>query len=290
MNKRFISLSLCVVFAVTSATPAFADTDTEKSIVSLVTGKDTISSAMLNELEDDIAIIKEKCNISAELTNIDVSDDVAVYEYTYKDDGTVSLITVNEMANGAIQIDIKEGTLHNTLLYNSNGSVQMNGNEVAITTQNVQTTNSEIQPLSYYEFISTSSPPYGSASDYTYKAGKNSLTQVKLGVTWQEATRAGTEAIITGAVIGLANLPLGVAIFGGGIATFASMMLSNGKATAPTSQYASFSVDQYYHKTSKAFRANASYSVRKNSGYGYVEKNFEGKKTNILFYDCVDHT
>lgn len=268
--------------------------DVDKSAVRSLLGTNVLDSD-LDKAVNDISKI-QFYSIPSELLVSVSTDDTGEATYVYQyEDGLVAEIQLKESDDGNVKLKIVEGNKTDELEYCKNGELLYNGDNVMISnddsgeyTNLLVTANDKVQLRAGREEYITTTCPYGRASEYNVYAGVKKSANVQLGTTFSDATRSGLAAVLAAAIASPLGLP--AALLFAFTTGFASSLLDIGVTNDPRSSAVSYTLNQYYHKSSGKFRINTYLSAKKMDAIFYTQVNYRGSMSTGKFYECIDHS
>lgn len=255
MNKKLISIIICLILIMSCVTNVYAGieresvTECSKAAQKIIKDfKGNVSShtqaLILADMEklEIMGLLNDYKSISFAKEN---EDAVKCRSYIIDFDGISNIIEVLANTEEVFSVRITEDEKVNIYTETKDGKVYIDGYEVKMCTReeicNVKA-NDLIMPLATETWFQTSCP-YGSASDYTYK--QTSLcyneNEVKFNVALQKLTFSAFKGSLVKSVVG----SLGIT----GAKRFASeTVLKQLVKYNPESKAVSYSIDLYTHK------------------------------------------
>lgn len=223
---------------------------------------------------DDIENL-ESIGVSSD--NLSLADNTGDEEILYNlklGNYVTDQIKVNETTSGNLKVDIFEDDIHDTILFESDGSIVLNGKHVIFETSE-EHIGLEVIPQARTSVYS-SNPYKGKKSNYTKKIKTYSNKSVNTGSLIKDLA-VGTIATLVSAALSV-SLPGSVAI--GAVSTLASSMKSAAVRYGPKSAYFSYEVvkKEYPQETT----LNRYYM---HSGKYYIFENLTGYYVNHTFYE-----
>ena len=197
--KKTTSIGLCIVILLNimmigaSATPIHTATTEFLSEAQAIDNTNDIQAV----IKKDIGLF-EKIGISEENLSCyyATNNDLMIYEYPINDYLT-AIYTIEEKLDGCIEWNIYEDAKHDTVVFDTNGHMYLNGNLVASSEQE--------SPLSFASGGSVmprmmnseySSTPYGDSDEYTIPRGYRSEDSLNLGQLLQNTTVSSVAAAL----------------------------------------------------------------------------------------------
>ena len=132
----FISISIIIsnsgsVFAADSDEIQRADIDVVSEVVERIKLNETLSESQEKAVVEEIEILDYYGFPIKSVIDISLEDDEIIYEMLLIDE-IINTVRV-EMKDEEVLFDIKEGEIHNTLIYKTNGTILLDDNVVEIT-------------------------------------------------------------------------------------------------------------------------------------------------------------
>ncbi len=152
----FISISIIIsntgiVFAADSDEILRVDIDVVSEVVERIKLNETVSESQEKVLVEEIEILDYYGFPIKSVIDISLEDDEIIYEMLLTDE-IINTVRV-EMKDEEVLFDIKEGEIHNTLIYKTNGTILLNDNVVEITVDTVVEQEEVVENLENTRFI-----------------------------------------------------------------------------------------------------------------------------------------
>jgi hypothetical protein len=137
---------------------------------------------LVDALIDDLVFENENLEVDALASTIDLLQDVGIdiVDYGVSEDdnivlesainGTDSTINIIEATDESVIMNVEEGNLSDTLELKDDGTAWLNGKELKVIDEFIESDDSVIANAKHI-YRTTSSCPYGKAADYTKKGG-----------------------------------------------------------------------------------------------------------------------
>ncbi|HYE09185.1 MAG TPA: hypothetical protein VEF53_03300 [Patescibacteria group bacterium] len=253
--KKIISIALVFTLILGTTSSAFAK---EKVTVSQ---DDPLLQALITYDIADVSVTLETDTSKTALVTFD--------------NGVVNNVIVNKEQDETIY-KISQGSLNDIITVASDGEIFLNNKSIGSTGNPI--VNVINQPFQQTQC------PYGSASDYSYKAGSEQDSNIAL----EKAIRNYTVAALAIIVVYNAGPLLIAAIGGGGTAVSTGLftkMLNDAVSSSPDSKALSYKLTFYYHKnyTNGNIPPILMY-VRKNVITYYPEASYKGASSKYTSY------
>ena len=306
MFKKSISSILVLTLILLSFTSVYAAVGNAETIertsdgfinstaeINALVNEKKLSKETTAEIMNEIKIMEDMGLASFDLTSINISEDDINYTLQYED--IINVVSVRELADNSIELHFTEGEKEDFVVKTADGKIILNGNEVLFTEETFH----EYSPLSvdesFYEYppislsagftyITTSTCPYGSASDYSHLSSTTSVANVTLGTYLRNMTAGAVVAVLAGIVLGgIGSIAAaGTALLSGA----ATSLIATAVTYNPNSQNLSYSATTYYHKNTKTYEINSTQKVKKIVTYWYAYKNYinHAKTTTLYTY------
>jgi hypothetical protein len=255
-----IILSLSMIFCCISI--SFVNADIEKS---------EFKSSEKKQLSTDSRLFST-VGIDAESLQVACVAKNGQIQYLASSDGSIEdTFEIKKTDSGEVQIDVYEGSIHDTIVYQNDGSLLVNGEKIVISSK----TTTSVTPRGRTSVFSKK-PLKGTSKDYT----KYVKTYVKKNIETKSKIKSlaiGTIATILAYAL-KANLLQNIAV--NMLTSIASNIRSAAEKYAPNSAYLSYSVKKYAYKRNTVID-----KYYKHVGSYYVKKNCTGHAEKSSFYE-----
>lgn len=295
MKKRLISLGMSIILILSCVNTAFASEFDEESVLNeelknIVSNQELLTQDNIKQISKELQCLEKVHVYASEITNIEFNTDNFIY-VTKPSDSIVNKLDVTQLSDGGVQIDIYEDDIHNKLLYTADGTLYCD--DIIVVSAEEKNSNVQkysIQPIGYYEYVTTSCP-YGRANEYSIFEGYEEQKTIPLTNEIRYLTYTAFQAIILDTVVMACKFLKGKEkTFAGICGTVLLAVFEDGKKFNPKSTNASFKAYNYLYKDGK-FRINSSISCRKVIGEFYSLPNFASDSPEQLtYFQTIDHT